>query len=134
VSVFVDTSAFLTILDADDPNNAFATEAWVQSVKGDETLITTNYVVVETISVLHRRHGLPAVRWFVDDILPVIHIDWVLQAAHDSAANALLAGSRNGPSLVDCASFEAIDRLGVTSVLAYDRHFDDRGFVLVGRS
>lgn len=133
MSLFVDTSAFLTILDADDPNNAAATAVWTDSISGGETLLTTNYVILETVSVLHRRHGVSAVRWFVDEMLPVVRIEWVDQSAHSIAIKTVLAGSRNGPSVVDCVSFETIQRLNVTSVLAYDGHFENRGFVLAGQ-
>jgi len=133
VSVFIDTSAFLTILDADDPNNRAAAAAWGAKIDAGELLITTNYVVVETIAVVHRRHGLAPVRWFVEDMLPVVCVQWTSPEIHAGATKSLLAGSRTGPSLVDCASFAVIDELNVRQVLAYDRHFENRGFELIGR-
>lgn len=132
MTTFIDTSAFLTILDADDLNNQAAKAVWAERISSGDILVTTNYVVLETTAVLHRRHGLPAVRWFVDDMLPVVHVEWVDQSMHADAMKSLLAGSRKSPSLVDCVSFEAISRLKIADVFAYDKHFEDRGFNLVG--
>ena len=133
MSIFIDTSAFLTILDADDPNNPAAVSVWSEKINTEEQMITTNYVVVETVSVLHRRHGISAVRLFVDDMLPVVYVEWIGMETHTTALKSVLAGSRSGPSLVDCVSFEVIDKLNIDEVLAYDRHFEERGFRLIGR-
>lgn len=133
MSVFVDTSAFLTILDADDPNNNSAMSAWTEKINAGEALLTTNYVVVETVAVLHRRHGQTAVRWFVEDMLPVVYIEWVSPETHSVALRSVLAGSRSGPSLVDCVSFEIVDKDKIDEVFAYDKHFEERGFKLIGK-
>jgi len=132
VSTYVDTSAFLTILDADDRNHEAAKRTWADLVGRKESMITSSYVVVETASVLHRRHGLSAVRWFQSDMLPVVHVEWVDKPLHEIGMSAVLAGTRHGPSLVDCISFEIISRRAISSVFAYDRHFNDRGLGLVG--
>ena len=133
LSTYIDTSAFLTILDADDPNHEIARRVWTDLVECEEALITSNYVVVETAALLHRRVGLEAVRWLQDDILAVINVEWVDKPAHDSAMGAHLSGSRRGPSLVDCIGFEIIRSRSVSSVLAYDKHFRNRGFTLIGQ-
>jgi predicted nucleic acid-binding protein len=128
VSVFVDTSAFLAILDADDAHQEQANALWVRLVEEEASIHTTNYVVVETIALLHHRFGVTAVRRFQEDLLPVVSVVWIDEATHVAAVGALVAGGRKGPSLVDCVSFDVISRLGIRSVLAYDRHFRERGF------
>ena len=133
MSVYIDTSAFLTILDADDPNHEAARAAWAELVERGEALITCNYVVVETASLLHARVGVDAVRWLQDDILAVVEVEWVDKPTHASAMSAVISGSRRGPSLVDCAGFEIIRSHSLTDVFAYDRHFENRGFSLIGQ-
>jgi predicted nucleic acid-binding protein len=130
VSTFVDTSAFLALMNPDDRNHAAARSAWLRLLSLDVPLLTTNYVVVETVSLLHKRFGMGPVRRFHEDITSVLTIHWVDPAMHASAQTALMVGGRSGPSLVDCVSFAAIDRLRAQSVLAFDAHFSDRGFVL----
>ena len=134
MSVFIDTSAFLTILDADDANNRVAVLAWTDKVNAGDVLETTNYVVVETVAVLHRRHGLSAVRWFVEDMLPVVRVEWVSPETHSVALRSVLAGSRSSPSLVDCVSFETIEKHCIDEVFAYDKHFEQRGFEIIGQA
>ena len=131
MSTFIDTSAFMAILDADDPNHESAKRVWIDLVSRKEPMLTSSYVVVETASILHSRHGVSAVRWLQSDMLPVVHIEWVDKPLHEAGMSAVLAGTRHGPSLVDCISFEIIARRDIVSVLAYDRHFDDRGLGLL---
>ena len=52
---------------------------------------------------------------------------------HAFGTEALLAASRRDLSLVDCVSFGVMDRLGISTCFAYDRHHADRGFELLGR-
>ena len=55
MTVFVDTSAFYAVLDRDDANHAAAEEAWRALLGEPATLLTTNYVLVETAALLQRR-------------------------------------------------------------------------------
>ena len=41
---------------------------------------------------------------------------------------ALLVVNHRKLSLVDCASFETMRRLGIQKVFTFDRHFADQGF------
>lgn len=50
--VFVDTSAFLAMLDANERNHAKASLAWKSLVQGDASLMCTSYVLLETTSLL----------------------------------------------------------------------------------
>ena len=128
MAAFVDTSALLAILDSDDRHHAEASAAWSRLVEGNRPIHTTNYVVIETISLLHHRFGVEAVRLLVNDLLAVVTVHWVEEAAHAAGVSAVIAGGRTGPSLVDCVSFVVIGRLRLPSVLAFDRHFTERGF------
>lgn len=130
----MDTSALITILDSADPNHEVARTAWAELVASREPMVTSSYVVVETVSLLQSRYGLQAVRWFQDEMLPVFEVEWVNKAMHDKAVSTVLAGSRRGPSLVDCVGFELVRSRPVSGVFAYDKHFENRGFDLVGQA
>ena len=60
MSVFVDTSALLALLDADDPEHERAKTAWDELAAEGVSLVSTNYVVVETVSVAQHRLGIDA--------------------------------------------------------------------------
>jgi predicted nucleic acid-binding protein len=128
VSVFVDTSAFYAVLDADDSRHRDARREWERLITGGVALATTNYVLVEASALLQDRLGFEGVRTFTSDILPVVDIVWIDEGMHRSAWHALLVSSRKGLSLVDCASFEAMRRRSLEQVFCFDRHFAQQGF------
>lgn len=130
MTVFGDTSALLAILHDQDLNHAAAAAAWRSILESGDQLLTTNYVIVETVSLLHRRFGVRVARRFVEDVLPLFEVVWIEPEVHAAALRAALAGSRDGPSFVDCVSFEVIGRRGADRVLAYDRHFEQQGYDL----
>jgi predicted nucleic acid-binding protein len=131
VSVFVDTSAFYAVLDADDFLHPAGRSAWVRLLEERGGLHTTSYVLVETMALLQRRIGVEGPRTFVSDILPVVQVVWVDEGIHRSAQHALLVASRRDLSLVDCVSFEAMRRLGLTTAFSFDQHFSEQGFQLL---
>ncbi|MDO8586610.1 MAG: PIN domain-containing protein [Armatimonadota bacterium] len=133
MSVCVDTSAIVAVLDASDKRHSRAAVAWTDLVIGKREMVITSYAVVETAAVLQARYEPPAVRAFLEDLLPLMRVQWIDAALHEAAASMFLACvSRGAPSLVDCATFESIRRYGIQEVFAYDKHFTDRGFNLIG--
>ena len=128
--VFVDTSAFYAVLDRDDANHARARAAWERLLRG-ETLLTHNYVLVETAALLQYRLGLPAWRAFSTEILPLLQVEWVTEARHRAALEAVLAASRRKLSLVDCVSFQAMRDCGLNRAFCFDAHFHEQGFKVV---
>ena len=48
MTVFVDTSAFLAVLDADDVNHFQASRVWQDLITQEVPLVCNNYVLVET--------------------------------------------------------------------------------------
>lgn len=129
--VYVDTSAFYAVLDADDERHPQAKETWVTLLEGQARLVTTNYVLVETCALLQHRLGLEAVRVFHADVLPVLSLIWVDEDIHRAAASALLTAGRRRLSLVDCVSFEVMRRGGIATAFALDPHFAEQGFSLL---
>jgi len=128
VSVFVDTSGLLAVLDATDENHKEADEAWLALLGGEEVLTTSNYVFVETFALVQSRLGLKAAQTLAQDITPAFSIHWVEQAEHEAAVAAVLAGGKRRLSLVDCVSFEVMRRQGIRRSFAFDTHFKEQGF------
>ena len=124
----VDTSAFYALLDGDDACHARALERWEKEPGGEGSLVTTNYIVLETMTLLKTRLGMDAVRTFHDAILPVLRLEWIDEGTHARSMSAFLAADRKGPSLVDFSSFEIMRRLGIQSAFTFDRHFHQYGF------
>jgi predicted nucleic acid-binding protein len=126
--IFVDTSGFFALLDRDDADHKKARKIWSDVLNPENTLITSNYVIVESFALIQHRLGLEAVRGFHEDMLPLINIEWIDAGTHKSAVSALLAASKRRLSLVDCVSFETMRTLGIKTVFAFDPHFVELGF------
>jgi predicted nucleic acid-binding protein len=131
MNVFIDTSAFLAVLDRSDERHSDAKRIWLEALGGENTLVCHNYVLVETSAVLSRRIGMEAVRAFERDIVPILRLVWVSRDIHDAAVGAHLAAGRRGLSLVDCASFEIMRRTGIGTAFAFDPHFNEFGYEII---
>ena len=129
--VFIDTSALLAIMDADDSNHGRAKERWKDILNGESSPVCSNYILVETFALIQHRLGMEAVRAFQEDIIPVLTIEWVGEELHQAGIMGVLAASRKGLSLVDCTSFAVMRNLGIKSAFAFDRHFREQGFECV---
>ena len=128
MSVFVDTSAFYAVLDADDEEHPRAWEAWEGLIVAQEPLFTSNYVLVETLALLQSRLGIEAIRAFDDAVIPLLRVLWVDEVLHRESVTALLMVGRRSLSLVDCSSFALMRRHGLDTAFAFDAHFPEQGF------
>jgi predicted nucleic acid-binding protein len=133
MTVFIDTSAFYAILDRDDVNHAPASNAWRRLLRDEHTLLTTNYVLLETCALLQSRLGIPALRAFHLDVVPLLQVDWVSEERHNSGVEAALAASRKRLSVVDCIAFQTMRENGVQTVFCFGRHFAEQGFAVLPR-
>lgn len=131
MSLFVDTSALLAVLDASDAGHPAAAEAWSDILDTDEELVTTSYVLVELYALVQRRLGLAALQTLDRDVYPLLHIVWVDAEPHRAGVAAVLGAGRRRLSLVDCVSFYVMSERGLTRAFALDRHFAERGFDIV---
>lgn len=128
MTVLVDTSAFYALLSSRDPNHASARQTF-EALLEREVLVTTNYVLVESISLVHGRHGrgpLRDLRALVEVCEPL----WVDVETHDAAVERLTRRGREGPSFVDLVSFEMMRDREIGVAFAYDGDFVREGFVL----
>jgi predicted nucleic acid-binding protein len=128
MNIFVDSSALLAVLDANDAHHAEAKATWEKILNAGDVLLCHNYVLVETSALALRRLGTGAVRVFERDIVPVLKIVWVDRNIYNAAASAHLVADRRSLSLVDCVSFEIMRRAGIHAAFAFDRHFREFGY------
>ena len=128
MNLWLDTSAILAVLDADDINHKKAKRIWSSIIANREIIITSNYILLETISILQNRLGLEAVRTFQFDLLPLLNIAWINEADHNAGIMSVLTSGKRKLSLVDCTSFEVMNRLSLTRVFTFDKHFKEQGF------
>jgi predicted nucleic acid-binding protein len=131
--IFIDTSAFLAVLDSDDHFHTGAKAVWMEIISSGTLLVTSNYVLVETCALVQNRFGLKAIRVFQEDIVPLLSIRWADAVIHSAATSALLAAGRKKLSLVDCVSFEVMRCAAIKCAFTFDRHFKEQGFDCIPR-
>jgi uncharacterized protein len=134
MNIFVDTAAFLAILNANDQFHPSARQSWEEIIETDSVLFSSNYVIVETTALLQHRFSIEAVRLFESDILPVVDVHWIDETIQKQAMSALLAANRRTLSLVDCSSFDIMRKFGIDTVFTFDPHFREQGFSVVPES
>jgi predicted nucleic acid-binding protein len=130
--VFVDTSALMAVLNADDSNHPRANATWQRELESDTSFISSNYVLLETTALLQHRLGVQAVRVFEQDVVPAFDVEWVEREDHRAGVSAVLSAGQRKLSLVDCISFELMRKLAIDTCFTFDRHFEKQGFTLLG--
>jgi predicted nucleic acid-binding protein len=128
MKVFMDTSAILAVLSANDHFHNVAKDAWRDLLLGSAQIVCSNYVLLEILALLQNRFGLDALRLFQSDLLPVIEVAWVDEQFHSQAVSSLLVANRRQLSLVDCTSFQIMRHFGISRVFTFDSHFREQGF------
>lgn len=129
--IYVDTSAFLAIVNADDHYHDSALQTWKDLIRNNERLLCNNYVLVESIALIQRHVDMKAVSILHNDIIPFMEIEWFDEKLHNAVVNIALAANRRQISLIDHSSFDTMRRHGVSTVFTFDEHFREQGFTLV---
>jgi predicted nucleic acid-binding protein len=125
--IFVDTSFFVALLDPRDKNHARAVEA-IEEFEGrrlSNLLITTNNVVLETITVARYEAGhalaVKAGEMLYGEKLARLHRT---TAEEEAAAFAYLRRYEDKEySAVDCLSFVVMEMLSIREAFAFDSDF-----------
>lgn len=129
--IFVDTSALLAILEKNDTNHLHAVQCWKDLLRKASTLLTNNYILVESIAIIQKRYGLQAVQNLQSEILPFVQTEWIDERQHAAIVERVVATNRRRLSLVDCAAFETMQRLDISTVFTFDEHFREQGFKVI---
>jgi len=128
--IFVDTGAWFASMVPSDANHD-AAEEWLN--QNSEPLITTDYVVSETITLLLVRGQRPQAEAFGSMILSgklaSLHVI-ELGEIHD-AWEVFLRFRDKQWSFTDCTSKVIIEKLGLKKAFSFDHHFRQFGTVAV---
>ena len=128
--IFVDTSAWYADLVGDDANHSRARDFVAAN---EESLVTTDYIVAETLNLLvargYRDRAAVAAEEFFSQQWAAI--EWVRPSDIERAREVLAAFHDKAWSFTDCVSFAVIERLRLKRAFAFDRHFQQFGTVQV---
>jgi uncharacterized protein len=126
--VFADTSALFALLVHDDYMHVRAKANFEHFVENNTLLLTSSYVLLETLTLLQRRVSLEAVWDFNHKIMPILDVIWADDRWHTQALQRLHAERSRSVSLTDCLSFEIMETRTITAAYTFDSHFSERGF------
>jgi len=128
--VYLDTSGVLAFLSLDDASHHAARVAWEAALNHELKMVMTDYVRLESWSLIQNRLGLEAAADFKNRILPACRIEAVSEQGFEILSRQVLLGRRRNLSLVDLSSFECMARLKISKAIAFDRHFTEQGYCL----
>jgi uncharacterized protein len=128
--IFVDTSAWYAVFSRRDVNHPAAMQA-IRSIR--EQLITTDYVVSETLTLLQARGETHRAIAFGRRVIEGgwARIERIDHEHFNSAWNIFQTFRDKNWSFTDCASRVIMERLGISRALAFDDHFRQFGTVIV---
>jgi len=125
----MDASALFAYLDHDDRYHDEIRAAWPVLVR-QHSLITTNYVLLETHALAQRRLGQEAARVLPEVVRPLLGVEWVGAGLEEAAIEYMHAAEQRTLSLVDSVSLVVMRRLKLQYAFSFDKHFRERGYGL----
>lgn len=126
MKLFIDTGAFIALTDMSDENHQAANNFYIKVKEKGIKLVTTNFVVCETMNYLRAkvshevavafREGFKKSSLFeIIDITPLL----------DEAAFRIFKQYADKDfSFTDCTSFAAMQFLKLRKAFAFDKHFE----------
>lgn len=128
--IFVDAGAWFAMTVPSDQDHAAVARCFSQSA---EPLLTTDYVVDETLTLLRARgYGQRAlalgVEFFSDSVAELYYLD---EADVRAAWEVFQRYDDKNWSFTDCASKVVMERLQITQAISLDHHFRQFGNIHV---
>jgi uncharacterized protein len=128
-AVFVDTGGWMACADGADPAHAQCRAARDGALEGGRTLITTDFVVDETLTLIRFRLGLSAADAWWRQVDGSARVRWErVESDRFELARQLFFRYRDKDlSFTDCTSIAVMRELKLTTVITTDRHFQQVG-------
>lgn len=129
--IFIDTSAFKALVDEKDEFHQKALAIWERISEEPAPLLTSNFIIDETLTLLRSKRGLKLAIDFRDEIERGIDGIRILRVTAEDEENGWkwFLNDWRKLSFTDCVSFALMKRLEITRVVTFDEHFKRAGFV-----
>ena len=132
---FIDTSALYALIDKRDAHHAAASDTVRALLRSGRLLVTSDYVVAETINLANARGGKHVALRILDllERSAGIRVEWIGSLRFDQTKAFFRKHADHPYSFTDCSSFIVMRELRLIEALTTDRHFHQAGFrILVG--
>jgi hypothetical protein len=128
--LFVDTAGWMACADGADPAHRFACDARDVALEQGSTLVTTDYVVDETLTLIRTRLGLSAAEawWEQVEGSSRLRWEWIGVTRAEKARRVFFRHRDKDYSFTDCTSLVVMQELRLKQALTTDAHFRQMGF------
>lgn len=129
-ALLVDTAGWMACADSADPAHLRSCAARDSALEAGQPLVTTDFVVDETLTLIRLRLGLDAAHawWQQIDGSPRLRWERIDSDRFETARNLFFQYRNKDFSFTDCTSFVIMRELRLTHALTTDRHFRQMGF------
>lgn len=131
--LFVDTGGWMACVDADAPTCVQARAARDAALARGEVLVTTDFVMDETLTLIRVRLGLDAAEAWWRSVEGSRRVRWeqIDVGRAEKARHAFFRHSDKEWSFTDCTSLVVMRELKLKHALTTDHHFAQMGFQVV---
>jgi len=129
-TLFVDTAGWMMLADASDPQHAAAAAYRDRWLERGGLLVSTDFVMDETLTLLRMRLGVDAAEAWWDQVEPSRRLvwEWIDPPRADKARRWMFKWRDKKFSFTDCTSFVVMKERRMRVALTSDKHFRDAGF------
>jgi predicted nucleic acid-binding protein len=129
-SVFLDTSGWITLLNASEPHHQNAHDLWLELGERGYRIVLTDWIIAETGNGLARTRARSEFASSVDKIWqsPTVEIVVVDRSLVTRAIDRYRRFTDKTWGLVDCASFIVMEERGIAQAFSSDHDFEQAGF------
>jgi uncharacterized protein len=129
-AIFVDTGGWMACADRADPAHLSCRAARDGALEAGQTLITTDFVIDETLTLIRFRLGLEAAHawWHQIDGSGRLRWERIESDRFERARHLFFQYRDKDLSFTDCTSIAVMRELKLASVITTDRHFRQVGF------
>ena len=131
--LFVDTAGWMACADAADPKHRQSTKARDRWLEQKGVLLTTDYVIDETLTLIRKRISLKAAAawWAQIEASSRVRFEAIDAERAENAREIFFRYGDKDFSFTDCTSFVVMKELRLDQVLSTDGHFRQMGFDLL---
>ncbi|PYV31845.1 MAG: hypothetical protein DMG09_25310 [Acidobacteria bacterium] len=132
-ALFVDTGGWMAMADAADPRHEMCRVARDEWLRRGGILLSTDYVLDETLTLIRLRLGLRTASQWSDQIEGSRRVlwEWINPTRAEKARSWFFRWKDKDFSFTDCTSFVVMRELGQRRALTTDHHFAQAGFEMV---
>ena len=134
LTVFVDADAFVALAREDDTNHTLALAVLARFTTQPTTLITSNYVFAECVTVISQRIDHAAALAFINTIKTpqsVFTMHRITEELEDAALRLFSEQTSKNVSFVDCTNMAIVTQRRIDYIFSFDQVYRKNGYRLV---